>query len=424
MKIGILDWLIIGIYLAALAVVGIVASRRATGTDQYFLGERRFGKLLMIAQSFGVGTHADMPVSVVGAVYTSGISAIWYQWKNLFATPFYWIMAPVFRRIRRTTTAEMIEDRYGAGMGSLYVVFALVFFAINIASVLKGAAKILNEVFVIPLGVNHIVLGLAAIFVFYSFIGGLVASAWSDLIQGMLIIVLSFMLIPLGWGLVGGLKGMRQTLPSLHFSLATPKEIGLWFILVLTINGIIGIMAQPQMMAAVGTGKDEYACRVGFFHGTLIKRICTIGWAIVGLMVAATVSRGIFGVHALQDPEDAFGFACRHLLSPGFRGLLIASVMGAGLATCSALMIDSGAIFTQGFYRVRLVRKQTDLHYLWVGRLSGLAVVVIAVLYALFLVQRVLYSFLLTETLATYVGVSVVVGLMWRRANRWGQPVV
>lgn len=177
MKIGILDWLIIGIYLAALAVVGIVASRRATGTDQYFLGERRFGKLLMIAQSFGVGTHADMPVSVVGAVYTSGISAIWYQWKNLFATPFYWIMAPVFRRIRRTTTAEMIEDRYGAGMGSLYVVFALVFFAINIASVLKGAAKILNEVFAIPLGVNHIVLGLAAIFVFYSFIGGLVASA-------------------------------------------------------------------------------------------------------------------------------------------------------------------------------------------------------------------------------------------------------
>lgn len=64
----------------------------------------------MMAQSFGVGTHADIPVSLAGAVYQQGVSAIWHQWKNLFAMPFYWIMAPVFRRVRRTTTAEMMED--------------------------------------------------------------------------------------------------------------------------------------------------------------------------------------------------------------------------------------------------------------------------------------------------------------------------
>jgi Na+/proline symporter len=420
MQIGILDWLIIGGYLGALAAVGVAASRRAKDTSQYFLGKRRFGKILMMAQSFGVGTHADMPVSLAGAVYSEGISAIWYQWKNLFAMPFYWIMAPVFRRVRRTTTAEMMEDRYGVGMGGLYVVFSFVFFTINIASILKGAAKILYEVFGGHPEVNEIVLGLAAIFILYSFTGGLLASAWSDLIQGMLIIVLSFMLIPLGWGLDGGLSGMKHTLPAFKFSLATPKGIGVWFILMLTINGIVGIMAQPHMMAAVGTGKDEYACRVGFFHGVFIKRICTIGWAVVGVMVAVMVARGTFGAHALSDPEDAFGFACRHLLSPGLRGLLIASVMGACLASCSALMIDSGALFTQGFYRRRLVRGQSDQHYLWVGRLSGLAAVLIAILYALFFIERVLYSFLLTETLATYIGISVVAGLVWKRANRWG----
>lgn len=420
MEIGLLDWSIVGIYLVALAAVGIVASRRTKDTSQYFLGKRRFGKLLMMAQSFGVGTHADMPVSLAGAVYREGISAIWYQWKNLFAMPFYWIMAPVFRRVRRTTTAELMEDRYGAGMAGVYVVFSFAFFVINIASILKGAAKVLYEVFGGHPGVNQIVLGLAAIFILYSFIGGLVASTWSDFIQGVLIIVLSFMLIPLGWSAVGGLSGIRQALPASSLSLATPKGIGVWFILMLTINGIIGIMAQPHMMAAVGTGKDEYACRVGFFHGTLTKRICTVGWAIVGIMVLVMVKRAVFGVHTLTDPEDAFGFACRHLLSPGFRGLLIASVMGAGLASCSALMIDGGALFTEGFYRPRLVRGKSDRHYLWVGRLSGLATVLIAIVYALFFIKEVLYSFLLTETLATYIGISVVIGLIWRRANRWG----
>ncbi len=420
MEIGLLDWSIVGIYLAALAAVGIVASRRARDTSQYFLGKRRFGKLLMMAQSFGVGTHADMPVSLAGAVYREGISAIWYQWKNLFAMPFYWIMAPVFRRVRRTTTAELMEDRYGAGMAGVYVVFSFAFFVINIASILKGAAKVLYEVFGGHPGVNQIVLGLAAIFILYSFIGGLVASTWSDFIQGVLIIVLSFMLIPLGWTAVGGLSGIKQVLPASSLSLETPKGIGVWFILMLTINGIIGIMAQPHIMAAVGTGKDEYACRVGFFHGTLTKRICTVGWAIVGIMVLVMVKQAVFGEHTLSDPEDAFGFACRHLLSPGFRGLLIASVMGAGLASCSALMIDGGALFTEGFYRPRLVQGKSDRHYLWVGRLSGLTTVLIAVVYALFFIKEVLYSFLLTETLATYIGISVVTGLIWRRANRWG----
>jgi Na+/proline symporter len=174
------------------------------------------------------------------------------------------------------------------------------------------------------------------------------------------------------------------------------------------------------MIATVGTGKDEYTCRVGFLHGTVIKRLCTIGWAIVGLMVAVMVKRALFGATSLGDPEEAFGFACRHLLSTGFRGLLIASVMGASLASCSALMVDTGALFTQGLYRPRLVRGQSDRHYLWVGRFSGLAAVLIAVVYALFFIQKVLYSFLLTETIATYVGISIVTGLVWRRANRWG----
>lgn len=415
-----LDWLIVAVYLAALCAVGIVATRRVKSTGEYFLGGRGFGRLLMVAQSFGVSTHAEMPVSLAGAVYSMGISAIWYQWKNLFAMPFYWIMAPVFRRVRRTTSAEVMEDRYGPGMGLLYVLFAFVFFVIAIASVLKGGAKILSEVLGGGLSVNQVVTALATVFVLYSFTGGLVASTWSNFLQGLLIIAFSVMLIPLGWNLVGGFKGMRLTLPGYFFSMATPRQIGPWFIAMLTLNGLIGIMAQPHMIAAVGTGKDEYACRVGFLHGTFMKRLCTIGWAIVGLMVAAMVATAVFGVSKLSDPEEAFGFACRHLLTTGFRGLLFAGVMGASLACCSALMIDSGALFTQGFYRPRLAPGRTDRHYLWVGRVSGVTAVLLAVIYAVFFIQKVLYSFLLMETIATYMGVSLVGGIVWRRANRWG----
>ncbi len=420
MLLSTVDWIILITYLIFIAVLGVAVGLKVRDTDHYFLGKRKFGKWLMIGQSFGVGTHAEMPVSLAGAVYSTGISGIWFQWKNLFVTPFYWLMAPIFRRIRRTTIAELTEDRYGKGMAVIYTGYALCFLMINTAGMLKGAAKVINQAVGGGLGVNRIVVAMTIIFILYSFIGGLVAAAWTDFVQGFLIITLSFMLVPLGWDVVGGMAGMKETLDAHMFSLATPEGLGFWFIFVLTLNGLVGIMAMPHILAAVGTGKDERSCRIGFFWGNFIKRICTVGWGLVGLITAAVVIKGTFGVSSLADSEDAFGFACRHLLFPGSIGLLIAAIMAANMSSCSAFMVNSGALFTQNLYRAYLPRKRPDRHYLWVGRISGLLITLTSVGYAIFLIEKVLYAFLLTETMATYMGISVLGGIVWQRANRWG----
>ena len=188
----------------------------------------------------------------------------------------------------------------------------------------------------------------------------------------------------------------------------------------LTVNGLVGIMAQPHQLAAVGTGKDERTCRVGMFYGNMIKRVCTVGWALVGLIVAAMVVQGHADAAAIGDPENAFGFACRQLLFPGALGLMIASILAANMSTCSAFLVDSGALFTEGLYRRQIAPGREDGHYLWVGRASGFVITMLGVLYAIFLIESVLYTFLLTETLATFVGISVLGGIVWPRANRWG----
>jgi Na+/proline symporter len=420
MTLTLLDWSVLVAYLIAVTAIGLVAGYRVRRTPDYFLGGRRFGPWVMIGQSLSVGTHAEMPVSLAGAVYGLGASAIWYQWKNLFITPLYWIMAPVFRRMRRTTMAEFTEDRYGPTMAAVYIAFALCFFVINTGSLLKGAAKVIGQATGAHAGANEIVVAMTAAFVAYSFVGGLVASAWTDVFQGFLIIVLSFALIPLGWRVVGGLDGMRAALPPVRFSLATPEGIGPWAIAMLTVNGLIGIMAQPQQLASVGTGRDERTCRVGMLFGNFVKRVCTVGWALVGLIVAAMIAQGRGSAAGLGDPENAFGYACRQLLFPGVLGLLVASILAASMSACAAFMIGAGALFTEGLYRPRLAPGRPDRHYLWIGRVSGFAMTMLGVVYAVFLIERVLYTFLLTETLATFVGISVLGGIVWPRANRWG----
>ena len=424
MTIARLDWAVLVVYFIVITGIGLIAGYRVRRSGEYFLGGRKFGPWVMISQSFSVGTHAEMPVALAGAVYSLGASAIWYQWKNLFITPLYWIMAPVFRRVRRTTMAEFTEDRYGPLMGAIYIVFAVCFFIIETGGLLKGAGKVISQATGAAAGVNEIVAAMTVMFILYSFVGGLVASAWTDLFQGFLIIVLSFMLIPLGWHEVGGLEGMKASLPAARFSLSTPSGIGPWVIAMLTVNGLVGIMAQPHMIGAVGTGRDERTCRIGMLFGNMVKRVCTVGWMLVGLIVAAIVMKGggPGGDHAaaLADPENAFGFACRRLLFPGALGLLVASILAASMSACSAYMVDVGALFTEGLYRPRLAPNRSDRHYLWVGRISGVALTMAGVLYAMFLIQSVLYTFLLTETLATFVGISVLGGIVWRRANRWG----
>jgi Na+/proline symporter len=414
------DWAVLLLYLAGIAALGLAAGRRVKGSEGYFLGGRVFSKWLMIGQSFATGTRAEMPVGLAGAVQSLGASAIWLQWKNLFATPFYWLMAPVFRRMQRTTVAEIVEDRYGPWMGACYTAFALIFFTLNMAGMLKGAGKLISQATGGGIEVNHTILAMTAVFLLYSVMGGLRAAVWTELLQGFLILTLSFLLLPLGWSVVGGLGGMKASLKPHMFSLSTPQGIGPWFIFMLTLNGLIGIVAQPHMVAVAGTGRDERACRAGFTYGNFVKRFCTIGWALTGLMVAALFAQGKAGVPALHEAEDAFGFACRRLLFSGGTGLMIACVLAANMAGCATFQVNSGALFTRGLYERYWAPGRGDEHYTRVGRWSGALITAASLVYAMFFIDRVLYSFLLTETMATYVGIAIMGGFLWRRGNRWG----
>jgi len=410
-----LDWIVIAVYFVGIVAVGLYVARGVKVTEDYFLGKRGFSVWLIIGQAFGVGTHAEMPVSLAGAVYQSGYSAIWYQWKNLFITPFYWILGPMFRRLGRTTIGEVYEDRYGNFMGGVYTVFALAFFTFSMGAMLKGAGKLISAASGGTVSPNAVVIVMTLTFLAYSLVGGLVSAAYTDFVQSFFIIGLSFLLIPLGLSRIGGFTGMRETLDPAMLSMVTPGDVGVFTILMLTINGLVGIVAQPHMLAAIGTGKDEMSCRVGMAYGNFVKRFCTVGWALVGLIVAVMLSDAA----PLADHEDAFGFATKELLFPGAIGLMIACVLAANMSTCSAFTVDGGALFTQNFYRRYIASDKSDRHYLMVGRLSGVTVTSLGVVFGLML-DIVLEAFLFTETMAAFMGISMFAAISWKRANRQG----
>lgn len=415
-----LDLAVIVGYLAGITIFGLYVSRRVKDTGGFFMGNRGFGKALMIAQALTTGTRADYAIGVAGASYQIGMAGIWYQWMWIFSTPFFWLLSPVFRRMRYVTTADFFEERFSKSLGFAYSLFALYMFMLWQGTIIKGAATTITAITALP--ENWIIWGVTVLFVLFGVAGGLVATVMTDFIQGIFILILSFVLIPFGLKAVGGFTGLHQTLADAPqmFSLIAPKELTLFTIAMLVISGLVGIVAQPHHMAVAGSGKTEMNCRVGWTYGNFIKRLCTIGWALAGLFAAALVVTGKLPQADLDAKRElAFGAMVKLLLPEGLIGLMIAAIIATVIASCASFMIAGSALFTRNLYQRYIRRDGEDAHYLTVGRIVSAVITIGSLLIALYIPTVISATLHFVEMMA-FVGVPMWVAIIWRRANSQG----
>lgn len=69
------------------------------------------------------------------------------------------------------------------------------------------------------------------------------------------------------------------------FSFVAPKEVTLFFIVMVVFNGLVGVVVEPHHMAIGGAGKSELNCRTGWTYGNFVKRLATLGWAFIGVLL-------------------------------------------------------------------------------------------------------------------------------------------
>ncbi|MGH9836167.1 MAG: sodium:solute symporter family protein [Blastocatellia bacterium] len=408
-----LDLAVIIVYLAGITIFGLYVSRRVKDTEGFFMGNRRFGKALMIAQALTTGTRADYAIGVAGASYEIGMAGIWYQWMYIFSTPFFWLLSPIFRRMRYTTTADFFEERFSKSLGVAYSFFALYLFMLWQGTIIKGAA--LTVAGITGVSETWIIWGVTALFVLFGVAGGLVATVNTDFIQGIFILILSFVLIPFGLSAIGGFTGLHDKLDPQMFSLISDKELSLFPVTMLIISGLVGIVAQPHHMAVAGSGKTEMNCRVGWCYGNFIKRLCTIGWALTGLIAAVLFA----GAYNHGNRELVFGAMIKQLLPSGLVGLMIAAIIGTVIASCAAFMVSGSALFTRNLYKKFLKPAADDAHYLLVGRVVSAALTIGSLLFALYM-PSVVKATVHFVTIVAFVGIPMWVGIVWARANSKG----
>lgn len=436
---ALIDYIVVFAYLLGMILIGLWAMSRVKGQEDFFMGGRGFGKLLQTFAAFGAGTGAHEPIQVGRTGWTSGLSGVWSALMWLFVTPVYWITAVWYRRMRHLTLGDWFVERYESrSLGAAYAVFAIIFYMFYLSTMLSAIAK-----FAVPLlgfeqiwgmDLKYVIIpGLAGIVIIYGVLGGLTAAYWTDLIQGVFIILLSVLLIPYGlWALVqefgnpetqsflDGFSIMHDRVSADYFSLFTGPSAGefpLQYIVALTILALVGIVVQPHFIATGGgSAKSEYEARIGLVVGNFLKRLCTVGWAITALIALALLAGN---ADLATDPDLVWGIAAREILGPlnmGLVGLMLACLMAAMMSSADTYMIVSSALITRNIYGAYINPTATETQSLKVARLTGLTIIVGASIVALTMAD-VFAQFTLAIELPILFAAPFWIGMFWRRAN-------
>ncbi len=409
-----LDWGVFAAYVLVITALGWRAKRKVKSTGDYFMAGRKGNKIMMVANALGAGTHTDQAIAVAGAAYKIGLAGIWYQWVYLFVTPFFWLLTPVYRRMRYVTTADYYDERFGSKLSVAYVVMAMIYLAMDLGLILKGTGLAISAITGGKISVEVVIIFIVIFFLAYSVLGGLASALSLNVLQGAFILLLSFLLIPFALARGGGLAAIKASLPGSMFSFVAPHEVTLFFIIMFVINGLVGIVTQPHHMAVAGSGKTEKSCRMGWTYGTFTKRIATLGWAFVGVFAAA-----LFPGLTQANREFAFGLAVKNLLPVGLIGLMVAAMVAAVLPVCHNYMVSGSALLTRNLFRKYM---KADLHNkgeLRVARLTSVLIMAGGVVVAL-TIPSIVKGLILQMFLTSYFGISFYMGIMWRKANRYG----
>ncbi len=435
------DIIVLVVYLAAMIVIGLLAMKRTKTQSDYFLGGRSFGKWLQTFAAFGAGTGAHEPVNVGRSVWTSGLSGVWSSMLWLFVTPMYWITAVWYRRMRHLTLGDWFVERYESrALGAAFTVYALAFYMTFLSTMLSAIAK-----FAVPLlGVETVfgwditvvlVLVLGLTVVAYGVVGGLTAAYWTDLVQGILIIVLSVLLIPFGLhalvrqygdaqrdGFIDGFRILHERVSPEMFSVfhgPSSGEFPFVFIVAFSMLGLVGIVVHPHFIATGGgSAKTENEARIGLVAGNLLKRLCTVGWAIAALIALALLAGN---AEIALDRDRVWGVAAREILGPlniGLVGLMFACLMAAMMSSADTYMLVSSALVVRNVVAPYIAPHASDQQYVAWGRWTGLILVAGASAMAL-LYSNVLEQFKLAMEIPLLMAAPFWLGLFWRRVNPW-----
>ena len=442
MQLENIDWLIISSFFILSLIIGVVVSKKS-GKDitEFFLSGRKMPWWLLGISMVATTFSADTPNLVTDIVRTNGVAGNWVWWAFLLTGMLtVFVYAKLWRRSKVLTDLEFYELRY-SGKGAAFLrgfrafYLGAVFNILIMASVCLAGIKIGGAL----LGLSPVetLLVSCAITVVYSSVGGLRGIIITDFFQFILAMVATFwaayeiVSLPQIQGMAN-LLNHPDVIPKLSLipDIADTDLFIAVFIIPLAVQwwavwypgaepGGGGYVAQ-RMLSAKDEKNAIWATLLFNFMHYAVRPWPWILIALASIVVFPDLeSLQVAFPNTIVGNDLAYP-AMISFLPSGLLGLLVASLIAAFMSTISTHLNWGSSYLVHDFYRRFFVTDKSEKHYVFMGRVFTVLLMIISAFFALYL-NNSLQAFGIILQIGAGTGLIFILRWFWYRINVYSE---
>lgn len=351
-----IDWAIVAVYAAIMIAIGVVASRKQSGTDEYFRGSRQMPWWAIGFSIIATSFSGAALLGGAGEGYNNGLLYLQLQLGDLIGYGLVIaLFLPFFVGLNLTTAYEYLERRFDSKTRSLGSICFLLFVIARLGGLLYAAALAVSTVISIPLPAAILLVGIISIV--YTVAGGIAAVVWTDVLQFFMVFV------GLGAGIWAASAGVDGGFAQLWSTAAAAGK----FSLIDTTWDPSNIRSLPTAVTAYGmlafavAGTNQQSVQRYVSCATVAdgRKAILLGWASGLIGVGATLVLGtlLYSFYTLNPglPEEIAGDAILpyfivNNVPAGAAGLLVAAIFAAAMSSIDSALHALATCMTVDFY--------------------------------------------------------------------------
>ncbi len=425
-------WLYIalGVYFAAMLLIGYLAYRRTSGHEGYMLAGRGLPPWVAALSAGASDMSGWLIMGLPGAIYLAGLIEAWIAIGLTLGAYLNWlVVAPRLRAYTEVsknsiTLPSFFENRTRDKTRSLRIVSSviiLVFFTLYVSSGMVAGGVFFESAFN-----GDYVWGMVLVTVVtlgYTLFGGFLGASLTDVVQGLMMVIALIVVPVAALVAVGGFGEAMSLVQELH-----PDHFNLFGGTGLTSVTIIGVLSglawglgyfgQPHIVVRFMALRAPQEAKSARRIGVTWQIISLTGAVFSGLVGIAYVSKNNID---LSNPETVVLMMSQALLHPLVAGLVLAAVLAAIMSTFSSQLIVCSSALVEDIYKVLRKTPPSEKTLVLLGRACVLAVAVVAALLAVSPNDSILglVSFAWAGFGAAF-GPVVLLSLYWRKLTNWG----
>lgn len=417
-----IDIIISGIYILAVLILGIYASRKSRKTKRdYFMAGDKLPWWMIGGSILAANISTHQIVGVMGVAYTRGFVAVVIEWGAVVIgfNVLLWVFLPFYLRNGFYTMPEFLQRRFGGAARTIYSVLVLLtYIFVEIGAVLYLGAISLHGLLGISMMTSILII---AVFTgIYTIAGGLRAVVWTEMLQ---ICVLVLGMIALSFATIhaaGGVSALMATSKDWKIFLPANDPDFPW---TQYLGGILCISVfycatNQFIVQRTLAAKNEWHARIGVIFSQYLKFLTPI------LIIApALVAKKLFP--DLEKPDLLFVQLVEHLLPAGLVGLVMAALISAVMSHLSGAINSSTTIMTIDIYLPYFRKHATEAQSVRFGRLAGIAIIILGILSTVLLMHysdKPVFLYLLNAYGLFTPGIATMflLGILWKRTTNAG----